>query len=127
MKNFFNNIYFIYSNFLSKIRSIETASLLFNKYSFFKINGFIFFVFVSYKFYSGLKFDIGLLSLIISFLISFLLSSFVLNKFEFSNNIIIRYLQKFVFINICIIAFFLFAGYFSHTYLLLFFVVVMMV
>lgn len=69
-------------------------------------------MFVSYKFYSGLKFDIGLLSLIISFLISFLLSSFVLNKFEFSNNIIIRYLQKFVFINICIIAFFLFAGYF---------------
>lgn len=112
MKNFFNNIYFIYSNFLSKIRSLETASLLFNKYSFFNINGFIFFVFVIYKFYSGLKFDIGLLSLIISFLISFLLSSFVLNKFEFSNNIIIRYLQKFVFINICIIAFFLFALYF---------------
>ena len=107
MKNIIQNLFY----FLSKIRSISIPS--FGKYSFLSLNGFIFFLFVTYKFYNGLKFDIGLLSLILSFIISYLLSSFVLNKFEFSNNIIIRYLQKFVFINICIFAFFIVIGYFS--------------
>ena len=60
---------------------------------------------MNYKFYSGLKFDIGLLSLIISLIISYLLSSFILNKFKFSNYKIISLLQKFILINIIIFIF----------------------
>ena len=60
---------------------------------------------MNYKFYSGLKFDISLLSLIISFIISYLLSSFILNKFKFSNYKIISLLQKFILINIIIFIF----------------------
>jgi len=44
---------------------------------------------IIYRFYSVISFDIGLLSLIISFLISLVLSNFVLNKFEYSKNIYI--------------------------------------
>jgi hypothetical protein len=49
-----------------------------------------------YRFYSTFSFDIGLLSLIISFLISFVLTIFVLNKFEFSKNIYIGIIQRFI-------------------------------
>ena len=99
MKNIIQNLFY----FLSKIRSISIPS--FGKYSFLSLNGFIFFLFVTYKFYNGLKFDIGLLSLILSFIISYLLSSFILNKFKFSNYKIISLLQKFILINIIIFIF----------------------
>jgi uncharacterized membrane protein len=49
-----------------------------------------------YKFYSVFSFDIGLLSLIIPFVISFTICDFILNKFKFSNKFYIRFPQKFI-------------------------------
>jgi len=51
---------------------------------------------IIYRFYLDIGFDIGLLSLIISFLISFVLTNFVLNKFEYSKNIYVGFIQKFL-------------------------------
>ena len=99
-----NNLNF--TCFFYKIRSKGIFSFLFNKYTFLNVNAVIFLIIIFYKFFSGLKFDIGFLSLIISFFISFLISSFVLNKFKFSNNSIISLLQKFIFINILMFIFF---------------------
>ena len=53
-----------------------------------------------YKFIKGLSFDIGLLSLIISFLISLGVSSFILDKFTYSEYKIIRFIQRFLIYNI---------------------------
>jgi hypothetical protein len=55
----------------------------------FNIISFIVLTIIIYRFYSVSSFDIGLLSLIISFLISLVLTNFILNKFEFSKNIYI--------------------------------------
>jgi hypothetical protein len=51
---------------------------------------------IIYRFYLDIGFDIGLLSLIISFLISFVCAAtnFVLNKFEYSKNIYVGFIQK---------------------------------
>jgi LAGLIDADG endonuclease len=69
-------------------------------------------VFIFYKFVIGLSLS-GLLGLIISAIISFLISNFILNKFKFSNNKFIKVLQIIVLINIiCIIAF-LICDYFN--------------
>jgi hypothetical protein len=54
---------------------------------------------IFYRFISGLSFDIGLLSLIISFLISFAISNFVLDKFTYSENTYIRLIQRFLIYN----------------------------
>jgi hypothetical protein len=53
---------------------------------------------IIYRFYldMDISFDIGLLSLIFSFLLSFVLTNFVLNKFEYSKNIYIGFIQKFL-------------------------------
>lgn len=56
-----------------------------------------------YKFIRGLSFDIGLLSLIISFVISFALSNFVLDKLTYSENKYIRFIQRFLIYNIIFI------------------------
>ena len=111
MKNNYTKNNLNFTCFFYKIRSKGIFSFLFNKYTFLNVNAVIFLIIIFYKFFSGLKFDIGFLSLIISFFISFLISSFVLNKFKFSNNSIISLLQKFIFINILMFIFFLFAGY----------------
>ena len=58
---------------------------------------------IIYKFIRGLSFDIGLLSLIISFVISFAISNFVLDKFKYSENKYIRFIQKFLIYNIILI------------------------
>jgi len=65
----------------------------------FNIISFIVLFIIIYRFYSVLSFDIGLLSLIISFLISFVLTNFVLNKFEYSKNIYIGFIQRFLIYN----------------------------
>lgn len=77
---------------------------------------FIFLIIIIYKFYSGLNFDIGLLGLIISFLISFTISNFVLNKFKFSKNIYIRFIQRFVIYNIIFITVIAFIIYLSSLF-----------
>ena len=64
---------------------------------------FIFVALIICKFISGLSFDIGLLSLIISFVISFAISNFVLDKFKYSENKYIRFIQKFLIYNIILI------------------------
>ena len=56
-----------------------------------------------YKFISGLSFEIGLLSFIISFLISLAVSSFILDKFTYSENTTIRIIQRFLIYNIIIL------------------------
>ena len=106
MKNNYTKNNLNFTCFFYKIRSNGIFSFLFNKYTFLNVNAVIFLIIIFYKFFSGLKFDIGFLSLIISFFISFLISSFVLNKFKFSNNSIISLLQKFIFINILMFIFF---------------------
>nr|UEV87040.1 NADH dehydrogenase subunit 6 [Grifola frondosa] len=63
----------------------------------------IFLVFILYKFFVGLK--NGLLPFLFSFVLSLLISSYVLNNFKYSDNIIVRFLQKFVFLNIFLISF----------------------
>jgi hypothetical protein len=60
------------------------------------IISFIVLSFIIIRFYLDLSFDIGLLSLIISFLIFFVLTDFVLNKFEYSKNIYVGFIQKFL-------------------------------
>ena len=108
MKKFINliNIINIKYYFFSPLQFIKKGVLVeHNNYSFINVSALIIIIFMNYKFYSGLKFDIGLLSLIISFIISYLLSSFILNKFKFSNYKIISLLQKFILINIIIFIF----------------------
>ncbi len=63
-----------------------------------KIISFIIISIIIYRFYldMDISFNIGLLSLIISFLLSFVLTNFVLNKFEYSKNIYIGFIQKFL-------------------------------
>ena len=51
---------------------------------------------IIYRFIRGLSFDIGLLSLIFSFFISFAISNFVLDKFTYSENMFIRFIQRFL-------------------------------
>lgn len=71
----------------------------------------IFLCFISYRFFLDLKeisdYKSFLLSIVPSFVISYLISSFVLNKFKYSEYLIIRLLQKFIFLILCIIS-----GYF---------------
>lgn len=55
----------------------------------------IFIILVVYRFIIGLT-VVGLYVVIISFIISFLFSSFISNNFKYSNNIIVRVLQKVV-------------------------------
>jgi hypothetical protein len=82
----------------------RSKDLIFNgSFNIINFNALIFLCFITYKFYAGLSFDIGLLSLIIPFLISFVLSNFVLNKFKYSENIYIRFSQKFLIYNIIFI------------------------
>ena len=57
---------------------------------------FLFIIFFFNYFVKDYSFDIGLLSLIISFLISFSISHFILEKFTFSDFIIIGLLQRFL-------------------------------
>ena len=52
--------------------------------------------FILYLFIITLSFDIGLLSLIVSFVISFVISTFVLDKFTYSEYIYIRLFQRFL-------------------------------
>ena len=52
--------------------------------------------FILYRFIITLSFDIGLLSLIVSFVISFVISTFVLDKFTYSEYIYIRLFQRFL-------------------------------
>ena len=66
---------------------------------------FIFVALIICKFISGLSFDIGLLSLIFSFLLSFSISNFLLNKFKYSENIYIRFFQRFLIYNIVLFLF----------------------
>ena len=109
MKKFIKliNIINIKYYFFSPLQFIKKkgVSVEHNNYSFINVSALIIIIFMNYKFYSGLKFDISLLSLIISFIISYLLSSFILNKFKFSNYKIISLLQKFILINIIIFIF----------------------
>nr|WVH38138.1 LAGLIDADG endonuclease [Poriella subacida] len=51
--------------------------------------------------------------MIISYLTSFILFNFVYNKFKFSNNIFIRFIQKFVIYNLCFILAIYTATYFN--------------
>ena len=70
----------------------RSRDLIYNdSFNIMSFNALIFLSFIIYGFYSELSFDIGLLSLIISFIISFVISNFILNKFIFSKNVIIRF------------------------------------
>jgi len=82
------------------------------KQLFFNIISITFVVFIFYKFVIGLSLP-GLLELIISAIISFLISNFILNKFKFSNNKFIKVLQIILLINIIFILAFLICDYFN--------------
>src|ERR1700727_1990191 len=71
---------------------------------------------IMYRFIRSLSFDIGLLSLIISFLISFAISNLFLDKFTYSKFMYIRIIQRFV---IYILIFII--GSFAYFYILKFF------
>ena len=80
---------------------------------------FIFVALIICKFISGLSFDIGLLSLIFSFLLSFSISNFLLNKFKYSENIYIRFFQRFLIYNIVLFLFiFVFLFFNLHLFFL---------
>lgn len=79
---------------------------------FFNIISLVFLLFFLYKFILGLTLD-GLYGLIVSFVISFLISSFVLNKFKYSNNKFIRILKKLVMYNIIIFVVIITCNYFN--------------
>ena len=51
---------------------------------------------ITYRFIRGLSFDLGLLSLILSFTISFAISIFVLDKLTYSENMYVRFIQRFL-------------------------------
>jgi hypothetical protein len=84
--------------FLQKYKDLMFHSffIFYNHINFLNLNIVIFLGFILYKFYFGSGINGGLLALFVSFLISALFSSYVLNKFEYSKNIIVRILQKFV-------------------------------
>ena len=72
----------------------------------------IFLSFIGYKFIMGLT--VGrLYAFIISFIISSLISSFFMNYYKFSNNKVVRFLQKFVIFNIIIIVALIICDYFN--------------
>ena len=88
----------IFINYLSKIKN-----LIFNDSFKYNIISYLLFGFYIYKFYNGFSFDAGLYALIISFLISFAISTLLLNKFRYSDNIYLRILQRFLIYNISFI------------------------
>jgi len=72
------------------------------KQIFLNIISFVFLLLIYYKFIIGLTTS-GLFSFIVSLCISYLISSFILNRFKLSNNKIIRFLQQFIIFNIIIL------------------------
>lgn len=80
-----------FSNILQ--RSLD---LIYKNFSKLNILSIIALSLIIYRFIRGLSFDIGLLSLILSFIISFAISSFVLDKFTYSENMYIRFIQRFL-------------------------------
>jgi hypothetical protein len=89
----------------------------------------IFLCFISYRFFLDLKeisdYKSFLLSIVPSFVISYLISSFVLNKFKYSEYLIIRLLQKFIFLILCIISGIFFCIYFGMLILIFLQIVIM--
>jgi hypothetical protein len=88
-------------NLLQKLQTLQKSYMNIFKVncnSSFKKNiiSFIVLTIIIYRFISVLSFDIGLLSLIISFLISLVLTNLFLNKFEYSKNIYIGFIQRFL-------------------------------
>jgi hypothetical protein len=81
---------------IQTLKNMKIFKVICNSSFKFNIISFIVITIIIYRFYLVLNFDIGLLSLIISFLISLLLTNFVLNKFEYSKNIYIGFIQRFL-------------------------------
>lgn len=81
---------------IQTLKNMKIFKVICNSSFKFNIISFIILTIIIYRFYLELNFDIGLLSLIISFLISLILTNFVLNKFEYSKNIYIGFIQGFL-------------------------------
>lgn len=92
------------SLFLSKNSNIKQIFLYL--ISLILIVSLIYYFILSLNFYNFISF-------LISFVISYLMSNFVLNKFKFSNNRFIKFLQKFIIINLIIIVGILVFNYFN--------------
>jgi hypothetical protein len=107
---------FIFSKILSSELKIKTCLIFKESLKKRNFSAFIFLSFIFYKSYSGLSFDIGLLSLILSSLISFSISHFVLNEFEYSANIYIGLIQRLIIYNIIIIFGLAFAFYLFYLF-----------
>jgi hypothetical protein len=104
---------FIYSNFLSS--KLTNKIYFFLKKSLGNFSALIFLILIFYNFYNGISFDIGLLSLTISFLISFALSHFILSDFKYSANIFISLFQRLI---IYLLIFIIGAAFFSFAFYL---------
>ncbi len=105
-----NNLLTAITSFWSKIK-LEGYSNLFN------INILIVLVSISVRFIYGLMNDLdSLIGFSISLLISALISTYVLNNFKYSKNIVLRFLQKMIIFNI-IILFILFIFYYFSSLL----------
>ena len=89
-KNFLVKLQTLQRNYMNIFKVICNNSFKFN------IISFIVLTIIIYRFYSVISFDIGLLSLIISFLISLVLTNLLRNKFEYSKNIYIGFIQRFL-------------------------------
>ena len=114
----YNNFFKLDKNKNNKILNNQNKNsdnkykLNFNKINVLNFNAFIFLAFITYKFCTEFNFDSSFLSLIFSFLISFVISNFILNKFKYSENIYIRFIQKFIIYNIIFTFVIIFAFYF---------------
>jgi hypothetical protein len=103
--------FFFWRSSLQRLNSL-IYNLYLNVYfniSFLNFNIFMFLTYLAYKFYFIVSDGFGIF--IISLLLSFLITDYILNKFKFSDNTIVRFLQKnilyFILFIICILLFYI--------------------
>lgn len=94
-------------NLLHKIFGVFNFKSLFINF-----NIVVFIAFISYRFYLGLNGEY--ITIFVSFVSSFLISSFALNKFKFSENLFIRILQRIMFLILCFIISCCFMFFYFH-------------
>lgn len=80
----------------SKDLIYHNSLIFYNNLNFINFSSVIFLGIILYNFFIGLELNQELFGMIFTFVISYLFSSYILNKFTFSKNIIIRLFQKFI-------------------------------
>ena len=102
---------FIYTIF-KRFKDLIYQCSLIVKSKFRDLFSYLFLFLILYYFVGDISL-MGFITLIISFVISFLISHFILNKFVFSKNLFVRIIQKIVIYNIIFITLFFILSFFD--------------